>query len=56
MLTQVGDDRVGVKRFDAEAEMIKVAALDPRRFAALGSKRTIDRHKIDQRRAGTKLI
>jgi leucyl/phenylalanyl-tRNA--protein transferase len=36
--------------------MIEVAALDPRRGAALGSKRTIDRHKIDQRGAGAKLI
>src|SRR4051812_7484838 len=53
---EMGGNRRGVEWLDPQAEMVQVAAFASRCGATLAAERSIDRHQIDQRGAGPKLI
>jgi hypothetical protein len=52
---EIAADRGVVERFDAEAEVIEVAALRAGRRTAGAAEHAVDRHQVDQRPTGTQL-
>jgi hypothetical protein len=55
MPPQMGDNRLAIERFYLQAEVIHVTALTAGRSAAFLSRRTVDRHEVDQRGSRAKL-